>query len=318
MKQSFKTDSKEFIYTYVRHKDEHDLCKLEMRSFFGYDSDSNVLISKTAIDPSRSPFMKERLEVLITCNSFEELMSEAERFVSHKTFRVTCLNTIDLGDTEKIGHNKRRKMEKAIGEKITGEADLDHPETHYGFVLLDGVYYFGSVEESVPYWRFHQQKPHMYSTALSTRVARAVANIAVPHPEGVKAIDPCCGIGTVLVEARSMGIDIVGRDINPLVCIGSRKNLSHFGLDCEVVKGPISEVTDTYDAAIIDMPYNLFTHITAEGQLGILKDARRITEKLVVVTIETIDDMIEQAGFNIVDRCVARKGTFERQVIVCL
>ena len=40
------------------------LCQLEMRAFFGFDSYSNVLKSTVEIDPSRSPFMKERLEVL--------------------------------------------------------------------------------------------------------------------------------------------------------------------------------------------------------------------------------------------------------------
>lgn len=261
--------------------------------------------------------MKERLEVLFSGNNLDELIEQASEFVTHKTFKVTCLNSITLDTTVKLHHPERRSIERKIGEVIQGEADLLEPKVNFGIVSLDEVWYFGILVESEPIWRFHMQKPHMYSTALSTRVARAVANIAVPHPEGIRAIDPCCGIGTVLVEARSMGIDIVGRDINPLVCLGSRKNLAHFGLEGEVVIGPISDVTDTYDAAIIDMPYNLFTHITAEGQQEILKDARRITSRLVVVTIEPMDHMITEAGFTIVDRCVAKKGTFERQIVVC-
>ena len=126
----------------------------------------------------------------------------------------------------------------------------------------------------------------MYSTALSTRDARAVANIAVPNPSGVRVIDPCCGIGTVLVEALSMGIDIVGRDINPLVVGGSRENIAYFGLEGVVTLGPISDVVENYDVAIIDMPYNLFTHITADEQLDIVKQARRFAKKVVIVTIK--------------------------------
>lgn len=317
MKQAFETETREFIYTYVRQTDEHDLCRLEMRAFFGFDSPSNVIRSSMKIDPSRSPFMKERLEILFSGNDLDEIIEQASQFVTHKSFKVTCLNSITLDSTIKLHHPERRRIERMIGEVIQGEADLLQPEVNVGVVLLEGAWHFGIMQESEPIWRFHMQKPHMYSTALSTRVARAVANIAVPHPEGIRAIDPCCGIGTVLVEARSMDIDMVGRDINPLVCLGSRKNLAHFGLEGEVVIGPIADVTDTYDAAIIDMPYNLFTHITAEGQLNILKDARRITAKLVVVTIEPMDHMIMEAGFTIVDRCVAKKGTFERQVVVC-
>ncbi|WP_225229884.1 TRM11 family SAM-dependent methyltransferase [Sporosarcina quadrami] len=318
MKHAFETKNREFIYTYVRQVDEHDLCRLEMRAFFGFDRPGNILKSSIEIDPSRSPFMKERLEVLFSSGDWDGLLEQATGFVSHQSFKVTCLNSIAFDSTEKIHHPERRVLEREIGELIQGEADLNDPSVDYGFILFEDIWYFGIVRLSEPFWRYHLKKPHMYSTALSTRVARAVANIAVPHPEGIRAIDPCCGIGTVLVEARSMGIDMVGRDINPLVVLGSRKNLAYFDLEGEVKLGPIAEVKDTYDAAIIDMPYNLFTHISAEGQQGILTAARSITSKLVVVTIEPMDHMIKEAGFEIVDRCVAKKANFKRQIVVCV
>ena len=308
-----------FIYTYTQHMDEHDLCMLEMRSFFGFDVPSTVLKSSIRIDPSRSAFMKERLDIMYEGNNLEEISQQVEQHdLGGFTFRVVSLNTADLGTTAKIGHPERRKIEREIGLRVNGIPELVHPPGKtFGIILLDGTWYFGKLVESESIWFQHQKKPHMYSTALSTRVARAVANIAVPHPAGVRAIDPCCGIGTVLVEALSMGINIVGRDINPRVVLGSRKNIAHFDLEGSVEIGPIAEVVDEYDVAIIDMPYNLFTHITPEAQLEILKEARRFTKKVIVVTIETIDHMVEEAGFNITDRCVAKKGHFIRQVLVC-
>jgi len=308
-----------FIYTYTQHTDEHDLCMLEMRSFFGFDVISTVLRSSVEIDPSRSAFMKERLDIMYEGNSLEEISLQVEQYIlDDATFRVVSLNTTDLDTTKKIGHPERRKIEREIGLRVNGTPDLVNTAVNtFGIVLLDGKWYFGKLVESESVWFLHQKKPHMYSTALSTRVARAVANIAVPHPEGVRAIDPCCGIGTVLVEALSMGINIVGRDINPRVVLGSRKNIAHFELEGTVEIGPIAEVVDDYDVAIIDMPYNLFTHITPEEQLEILKEARRFTKKVIVVTIETIDHMVEEAGFIITDRCVAKKGHFIRQVLVC-
>lgn len=306
-----------YVYSYLRHLDEHDLCRLEMRSFFGYDSPSNVLFSETAIHPNRSPFMKGRLEILFQANDLAILEQQVATFSTHESFKVVCLNSMDLHTTPKIGHAKRRHIERTIGLQIEGEVDLNKPSTIFGVVFINDIWFFGRYLENEPVWFHHQQKPHMYSTALSTRVARAVANIAVPHPEGVRAIDPCCGIGTVLIEARSMEINIVGRDINPLVVYGSRKNLAHFNLHTEVTIGPIAEVEDTYDVAIIDMPYNLFTHITPEGQFAILREARRIADKVIVVTIDTLDYFIAEAGFSIIDRAVAKKGRFHRQVVVC-
>lgn len=308
----------EFIYTYVRHGDEYDLCQLEMRSFFGIDSTSNVLKSPIQIDPSRSPFMKERLEVLFEASSWVELVKKAEQFeMNGSTFKVLSMNTIELNSTDKIEHKERRKLEREIGLQINGKPDLFHPESVFGFLVLNGRWYFGKYEESESIWFRHQKKPHSYSTALSTRVARAIANIAVPNPDGLKVIDPCCGIGNVLVEALSMDIDIVGRDINPLVIEPAKENIAHFGLSGNVVAGPIADVSETYDVAIIDMPYNIFSEATPEDQLDILRQARRIAHRVIVVTIDTIDHMIEEVGFSIIDRCEAKKGLFVRQVIVC-
>ncbi|ARF16545.1 TRM11 family SAM-dependent methyltransferase [Sporosarcina ureae] len=306
-----------YIYTYIRHRDEEELCRMEMRAFFGHDVEDNVIVSEIGVDPSRSPFIQTRLEVILDADSLELLVDRASELEMDQLFKTVCLNDMTLARTAKIGHDDRRKIERTIGLRIKGEPELDDPEVLIGIMQLDDHWYAGILLYSSSDWHVHQQKPHMYSTALGTRLARAAVNIAVPHPEGKRVIDPCCGIGTVLVEALSMGIPIEGRDINPLVVYGSRKNIDYFGLEGQVAIGPISEVDEEYDVAIIDMPYNLFTHITAEGQLEILKEARRFAKTCLIITIENMDEMLEIAGFEIADRCLARKGTFSREVVLC-
>ena len=233
------------------------------------------------------------------------------------TFKVIFVKTNDLEKSEKIRHKERKDIERELGWHINGEADLMEAEIVFGIVPFEGKWYFGKYQKSEPVWLRHQKKPREYSTALSTRVARAVANIAVPNPDGVHAIDPCCGIGTVLVEALSMGIDIVGRDINYLAADGARENIAFFNLKGEVKAGPISAITQNYDVAIIDLPYNLYTSITPEEQASIVHETRRIADKAVIITIETIDQVIEEAGFRIEARCEAIKGHFSRQILVC-
>jgi len=75
------------------------------------------------------------------------------------------------------------------------------PVLEYGIIKLGGHWYFGNYTKSKAKWLDHMHKPKIYSIALSTRVARAIANIAVPDTNEITVIDPCCGIGTVLVEA---------------------------------------------------------------------------------------------------------------------
>lgn len=306
-----------YIYTYSYPEDERSLCGLEMRAFFGKDSKSKVLESAVEIDPIRSPFINERIRVIYEGETLEALINEVKHLqLFEKTFKIIYVVNGDLSKTEKEGFLQRRAVEKEIGLEVSGESDFDHPDRTFGVMHANDRWVFGDYAKSEPVWLKHQQKPHGYSVALNTRVARAVANIAVPNPNGIKAIDPCCGIGTVLVEARSMGIDIVGSDRNHLILDGVRENMAYFGLTGEVNLADIRDITAFYDVAIIDLPYNLCSVITPKEQLEMLQSARRFAKKIVVVTVEPIDEILIAAGFTITDRAVARKGKFTRQVIV--
>jgi tRNA G10 N-methylase Trm11 len=307
-----------YIYTYAYPEDESSLCALEMRSLFGKETQSSVLESPVKIDPSRSPFIKERISVIYEGESLRDLLVQVKALqLNGATFKVIYVKNGDLAKSEKEGYEKRRTIEREIGLHVNGQADFHHPDRLFGVMNVFGRWVFGDYVKSESVWFQHQKKPNGYSTALNTRVARAVVNIAVPNPSGVKAIDPCCGIGTVVVEALSMGIDIVGSDRNHLIIPGARENIEHFGLTGDIDLADIRDITNHYDVAIIDLPYNLCSVITPEEQLEMLQSARRFAKRVVVVTVEPIDEILINAGFSIIDRAVAKKGSFTREVIVC-
>ncbi|MCA1055726.1 RsmD family RNA methyltransferase [Rossellomorea aquimaris] len=303
-----------YVYTFNWEPNEEALSALERRTLFGIDTNDGTVESTTKIDPSRSPFIKERIGIICEGESIEELIQEVKGLEAFDGFKIVFVQNPDL---EKVGFKKLRKIEKEVGLHLKGEADLDNPSIWLGILNTGDRWILGEYSKNEAVWLRHQWKPNSYSTALGTRVARAVVNIAAPETEGVKLIDPCCGIGTVLVEARSMGIDIIGSDRNPLILSGVRENLAYFGLDAEVSLKDIREVTGQYDAAIIDLPYNLCSVITVEEQLEMLQSARRFASKVVIVSVEDVDDVIGKAGFEITDRCEVSKGRFVRQVIVC-
>lgn len=303
-----------FIYSYACYEDERSLCALEMRSLYGRDSQTGIMESQVKVDPSRSPFIKGRIALIFEGDSLQELLKQvASLHICEETFKVIYVKNRSV----KIEFEKRRAIEREVGLHIKGVADIHHPTRLFGVMNLNGRWVFGDYVKSESVWFQHQQKPHSYSTALNTRVARAVVNIAIPNPSGIKAIDPCCGIGTVLVEALSMGIDIVGSDRNPLILGGTRENIAHFGLSAEVKLADIRDITNQYDVAIIDLPYNLCSVITPEDELEMLESARRFAKKVVVVTVEPIDEILIKAGFVIYDQAIVKKGAFTREVIVC-
>ena len=233
------------------------------------------------------------------------------------TYKVIGINYRDMNHLDKMGFQVRKEIARQVASLIPGEANLDDPEVVFAITKVKGKWFFGYYSENQSIWLKHQQKPHNYSTALTTRVARALVNIAVPEFTGVKVIDPCCGIGTVLVEALSMGVDITGSDFNPLVMKGIRENLTHFGLSGPVFLRDIRDITEMYDVAIIDMPYNLCSVVSDKEKFEMLRCARRFAKKMVVVTTEDIDGILNEVGFEIVNRCEVTKGKFIRQIIVC-
>ncbi len=312
------SSSSSYLYVFACSEEERSLCKLEMRSLFGIEAKFNLLKSPVRIDPSRSPFIKMRIEVLFEGKTIEEIAEQAAGIqLEGATFKVVALDNDDPDDGGKIDYEEKRVVERGIGLRIRGKAEMRKPCRMFGIVRMGRRWQFGECAMSEAVWLKHNEKPRKYSTALSTRVARAVVNIAVPRIEGVRAIDPCCGIGTVLAEAISMGIDIVGREINPLAARGARENLAFFGYAAEVTLGDMREITEKYDVAVIDMPYNLCSVLSSEEKLEMLQSARRFARRAVIVTIETIDPIIEKAGFGIVDRCTVNKGNFIRNVLVC-
>jgi tRNA G10 N-methylase Trm11 len=311
-----QTGSAAYIYTYACHEEEWSLCQLELRTLFNLNPNRNYLASPLNIDPSRSPFIKLQLEIFYTGDSIQDIAQQVEALeLQGAAFKVIYIENDELA---KVEFAEQRAMEREIGRHIRGKAEMRKPEQVFGMMELNDRWFFGECRKNKAVWLKHTQKPQNYSTALNTRVARAAANIAAPNPHEVKVIDPCCGIGTVLIEALSMGIDIIGSDLNPLAVVGARVNLAHFGFADVVTVADIRQLNGSYDAAIMDMPYNLCSVITTEEQLMMLTSARKLARKVIVITTEDIDSIIESVGFTIEDRGFVRKGNFSRQIIVCI
>ncbi|MBM6619531.1 TRM11 family SAM-dependent methyltransferase [Bacillus suaedaesalsae] len=305
-----------YIYTYACRVEERSLCDLELRTIFQEQPQTTTFVSYIPFDVSRSPFIRESIDVLVEASSFNELLEKVTFIpLSTKSFKTIYVRHDELLD--QIDLKERRRIEREVGMNIPGEVHMETPEQYYGIINFGEKWYVGQYHKNDAVWLKHQNKPNSYSTALNTRVARAVVNIAVPHNTNEKVIDPCCGIGTVLVEGLSMGINIIGSDRNPLILQGTRENIAHFGYETEVLYRDIRDVVNQYDVAIIDMPYNLCSVISPQEQLEMLSCAREFTKRIVIITIEDIDSIIRDAGFTIIDRCFVKKGRLDRQIIVC-
>jgi tRNA G10 N-methylase Trm11 len=305
-----------FIYTYACHEDETELCQLELSLLLAQPCAGGIAQSDIEIAANRSPFIRRKIHIQLSAGSMEELVELLPEvgLGEGETFKVVF--TQAAGDSS-ITYEERRQLERLAGAAIRGKAEMRTPDRLFGLIRLNGRWLFGLCEDNDAIWLEHQKKPQNYSTALPVRAARAIVNIAAPgRAEAVKLIDPCCGIGTVLIEAMSMGIDIEGVDLNPLAVRGARMNLAHFGYADRVKLADMRGLTGHYDAAIIDMPYNLCSVLPEDEQLEMLRSMRRFAARAVIVTTEPIERLAENANWSVQAVARLRKGSFTRFITV--
>lgn len=312
-----------FIYMYACHETEQELCNMELTSLFGFEVDisndsGSYILSDINLENNRSPFITAKMEVMYETSSLEELLNIIHKLelTEHQTFKVHYLKQGDIKD-----YDQKRNIERRLGSVIQGKASMKSPDILFGVLSTSEPerWYFGKCIELASPWLDHKHKPQNYSTGLSTVVARALVNIAAPKVEGTRVIDPCCGMGNVVIEGLSIGINIVGRDINPLAIRGARTNLQHFGYgDPLLVElGDLRDITAKYDAAIVDMPYNHCSVMSIETRQEMLKAVLRFSDRTVIVSSEQLELDIVQAGGHIQKKCTVRKGSFVRSVWLC-
>ncbi len=303
-----------FLYIINYQYYEFDLCKLEMKCLFSQVPYSKYLITDKKIDVDRSPFVKSLIDIKLTASSLNSLVYKIKALnIAYNNFKVKYIDIEK--DTE---FEERHKIEGIIGYYIIGNAKLHDPDITLGITKLNNEWIFGEYKKSNIIWKKHDERPYYYCNSLSTRVSRAIVNIAAGRDLNIKIVDPCCGIGTVVMEALSMGIDIKGFDINPLIIDNAKANLSFFGYDdCLVSVGDIHNLNDHYDVVILDLPYGVLSISSINEQKDLIKCASKLVPKMVIVSIEVFDDLIKSLGYKIVDSCEAAKWKFKRHITVC-
>jgi len=286
---------------------------MEMRCLFGINITGKYFFSAINILPSRSPFIKFRIAIDCAAFSIEELPGKLHR-TRYGAFRFIYVSI----DKNTLPFDQWSEIVRKISSTIEGIANQDVVDESLAIVRINEEWLFGTCIKSDIQWKFHEYKPHTNSHSLSVRAARALVNIATGTDFDVRAVDPCCGIGTVVIEAASMGIDIKGFEINRKIAEKAAENLSFFGVEDVITCADIKTITDHFDVSLLDLPYGLFTPITVGQQLEIITSARRISDRSVIITFENMDREIEESGFSIIDRGQLSKGKFTRYISVCI
>lgn len=294
---------------------EKELCNMEMKSIFGKVAEKKYLFSTKNFDPSRSPFIKYQIHAIYIEKTLEEIINKIkENKLCYDDFKVNYVKSED----EDVCYEERLKSVREIGFVITGFPDIHNPKIELAITKVKNKWIFGELIRNNFKWQSHNDKPYSYSNAVPLRMARALVNIAVGDEKNLTLVDPCCGVGTVVIEALDLGINVKGYEISKAIACNGRNNIEFLGYNREIItSGDMHNINEIFDVAIVDIPYGLFSPVTLEEQVDIINTSRRIARKLVIITFEDMDNLIVSAGFKILDKCYLAKGNMKRQISIC-
>ncbi|MEJ6681991.1 MAG: hypothetical protein QNL21_07850, partial [Flavobacteriales bacterium] len=82
----------------------------------------------------------------------------------------------------------------------------------------------------------------------------------------------------------------------------------------------VKDLTQKYDAAIIDLPYNLYSYSDDAITSNIIESTVKLSSRIVIVSKSDIEAVIKKSGLKIIDFCTVEKrgrSMFTRSIWVC-
>jgi len=290
---------------------------LESRQIFDEEEKNNLLFSNIKIDPSISPFIKNRFEIISSSEDYSNLL----KIIRKKNIRIEGFKAEYLVlDGDSTEYSERLDKLKDIGYSIEGDPNYYTPTVIYSICFYENIWYFGLLIKHNTDWYKHKQKPCSFSNSINMDIAKTLVSIASKGNKGNQLLDACCGVGTIMLEACIAGFNIEGCDINRSTCYYARKNIAHYNYTANVYGSDIKDLDKNYDAAIIDLPYNLYAYSNDTITLNIIGSVAKLTTRIVIVSISDIENLINKLGLKISDFCsVGKRGNtkFTRIIWVC-
>jgi predicted RNA methylase len=259
------------------------------------------------VDVSKIPqaaYIHSGLRLIAEAETLDELVrSVAQQEFAADGFRIEHLRL------SRVRAFSWRHAVLALAAAIPYRPNLDEPQ--HRFLLItraQRVQFAEYLIETEHSYQKHDAKPHHLSISLPARLSRALVNLLPGSARSI--LDPCCGTGSILLEAQSLGLAVQGGDVNPHMAGMARKNLAHFGYSGTVLLEDARQCTATADAVITDLPYGRYNAMDEDSVRAIVANCARLAPMGIYVAGTDITDWLVEAGYVAVD--VYRVQKWER------
>ncbi len=185
------------------------------------------------------------------------------------------------------GMTLERRLGALIADKCPrSKVRLKSPDKTFVGVLSSNRLIFGIKLAEIPAKPFVERrprkKPFFHPSAMTAKLARCMVNLAKPEA-GEVVLDPFCGTGTVLIEAKLVGCRVLGMDIQRRMTRGTKRNMAHFSLKLDgMIVGDAKHLPITRaDRVVTDPPYGI-------SSTTLKRTTRQLVEQVLKAAYETL------------------------------
>ncbi len=232
--------------------ERHGAIAAECAALTGVTPDGDGIATGAAIHRiRRAAYVQHGLRVIAAATDFDELLAmiAAQARVGFEADRFR----VEIHDPSKRLPMTGLQTVLAVADIVPDYPDLNDPQHRFVVVAGTDRLCFGEVvAEADKSYRQHDSKPWTTSSSLDSRLARCLVNLV---PDAQSILDPCCGAGSIVIEAASLGLDAFGVDWKPAMAGMTRENLAHFGYVAGVEQADSRRHVQPVDAVVTDLPY---------------------------------------------------------------
>lgn len=274
----------------------HGLIAAECRSLTGGEPNDDGVGRAASIDlVSRAAFVQMGLRVVARAASFDELVRE----VSAASFEADRWR-VDLHDPSGRSHIGGTAAAIVMADVIDFGPDLRDPQHHFFVIPTNDEWLFAEVAVTADGgFRLHDDKPWTTSSSLDSRFSRGLVNLV---PQARSMLDPCCGAGSIVLEAAAMGMRTFGVDWKPAMVGMTTQNLAHFGYAATIEQADSRTFEfGAVDAVVTDLPYGHAIDADEGTIRAILENCARVAPRGVFVAPADFSLWLSAAGYVDID-----------------
>jgi tRNA G10 N-methylase Trm11 len=255
------------------------------------DADGFALCQRVEYIP-QAAYVRTGLDLLAHGSTLDDLLEAvAQADFAAEEFRIEFCS---LSQENRV---QQQPAILALADTIPFYPNLDHPKHRFLLVeRADGLWLGEIISECKHTYRIHAAKPYNISSSLPQRLSRALVNLVMPPARSL--LDPCCGTGSILLEAQSLGMQAYGADQNKRMVGMARQNLAHFGYGAKVEHADARRYQQSADALVTNLPYGRFLQADETAIRTILERGRKLAPAAVYVAENDITGWLAAAGYH--------------------